>query len=153
MPADLASKYGHIVPCPMTICLRGHRHINQMSLDTTSFCASPALRLCALCRQGGVLPVWGVIRELVRPSTRPQCDQICDPAAAAQRQGPGHLSQRTLVHEQALQRRPRRWATYIHCWQQPAVVWIHQTPADTTAKEQLLFLKSGLNRCQPVTSS
>jgi putative transposase len=47
--------------------------------------------------------------------------------------------QRTLVYEQARDRHPRRWSRSIRSWQQPAVVWIHAPPGDTTDKEELLF--------------
>jgi hypothetical protein len=37
---------------------------------------------------------------------------------------------------------PRGWARSIRCWQQPAAAWINEPPYDTTAKEELLFLKA-----------
>jgi putative transposase len=50
--------------------------------------------------------------------------------------------QRSLVHEQARERHPRRWSRSIRCCQQPAVVWINQPDNATTAEEKLLLHKA-----------
>ncbi len=46
---------------------------------------------------------------------------------------------RSLVYEHARERHPRRWSRSVHCWKQPAGVWIHEPTDDTTEQHALLF--------------
>jgi putative transposase len=47
--------------------------------------------------------------------------------------------QRTPVYERSRERHPRRWTSSVHCWKQPAVVWLNEPTDGTTEQHALIF--------------